>query len=216
MVHSHVTQARTGKSCAFRMQGGEISHVYLLPDIHSVNEIFYGMISLYNRRKAMRWSTMKEKFLMDLIGCYREYFPENIPVECRKTAALIVFRFAIPDEELDHICKLLIETELGELESAVYQAYRFYISEPFWAALAYILLHQDLPLSEVRYGLTDARQQSRTRIRNTKRENSSLQSRCNELSGLTGICFYLVRKYRRAKIPTIFKAGWLHVIIRLF
>ena len=56
---------------------------------------------------------MKEKFLMDLIGCYREYFPENIPVECRKTAALIVFRFAIPDEELDHICKLLIETELG-------------------------------------------------------------------------------------------------------
>ena len=23
---------------------------------------------------------MKEKFLMDLIGCYREYFPENIPV----------------------------------------------------------------------------------------------------------------------------------------
>ena len=71
---------------------------------------------------------MKEKFLMDLIGCYREYFPENIPVECRKTAALIVFRFAIPDEELDHICKLLIETELGELESAVYQAYRFYIS----------------------------------------------------------------------------------------
>lgn len=72
---------------------------------------------------------MKEKFLMDLIGCYREYFPENIPVECRKTAALIVFRFAIPDEELDHICKLLIETELGELESAVYQAYRFYISE---------------------------------------------------------------------------------------
>ena len=53
---------------------------------------------------------MKEKFLMDLIGCYREYFPENIPVECRKTAALIVFRFAIPDEELDHICKLLIET----------------------------------------------------------------------------------------------------------
>ena len=216
MVHSHVTQARTGKSCAFRMQGGEISHVYLLPDIHSVNEIFYGMISLYNRRKAMRWSTMKEKFLMDLIGCYREYFPENIPVECWKTAALIVFRFAIPDEELDHICKLLIETELGELESAVYQAYRFYISEPFRAALAYILLHQDLPLSEVRYGLTDARQQSRTRIRNTKRENSSLQSRCNELSGLTGICFYLVRKYRRAKIPTIFKAGWLHVIIRLF
>lgn len=215
MVHSHVTQARTGKSCAFRMQGGEISHVYLLPDIHSVNEIFYGMISLYNRRKAMRWSTMKEKFLMDLIGCYREYFPENIPVECWKTAALIVFRFAIPDEELDHICKLLIETELGELESAVYQAYRFYISEPFRAALAYILLHQDLPLSEVRYGLTDARQQSRTRIRNTKRENSSLQSRCNELSGLTGICFYLVRKYRRAKIPTIFKAGWLHVIIRL-
>lgn len=150
---------------------------------------------------------MKEKFLMDLIGCYREYFPENIPVECRKTAALIVFRFAIPDEELDHICKLLIETELGKLESAVYQAYRFYISEPFRAALAYILLHQDLPLSEVRYGLTDARQQSRTRIRNTKRENSSLQSRCNELSGLTGICFYLVRKYRRAKIPTIFKAG---------
>ena len=74
---------------------------------------------------------MKEKFLMDLIGCYREYFPENIPVECRKTAALIVFRFAIPDEELDHICKLHIETELGELESAVYQAYRFYISEPF-------------------------------------------------------------------------------------
>ena len=70
---------------------------------------------------------MKEKFLMDLIGCYREYFPENIPVECRKTAALIVFRFA------------------------------------------YILLHQDLPLSEVRYGLTDARQQSRTRIRNTKK-----------------------------------------------
>ena len=106
---------------------------------------------------------MKEKFLMDLIGCYREYFPENIPVECRKTAALIVFRFAIPDEELDHICKLLIETELGEL------AYRFYISEPFRAALAYILLHQDLPLSEVRYGLTDARQQSRTRIRNTKK-----------------------------------------------
>ena len=103
---------------------------------------------------------MKEKFLMDLIGCYREYFPENRPVECRKTAALIVFRFAIPDEELDHICKLLIETELGELESAVYQAYRFYISEPFRAALAYILLHQDLPLSEVRYGLTDARQQS--------------------------------------------------------
>ena len=51
---------------------------------------------------------MKEKFLMDLIGCYREYFPENRPVECRKTAALIVFRFAIPDEELDHICKLLI------------------------------------------------------------------------------------------------------------
>ena len=46
---------------------------------------------------------MKEKFLMDLIGCYREYFPENIPVECRKTAALIVFRFAIPDEELDHV-----------------------------------------------------------------------------------------------------------------
>lgn len=112
---------------------------------------------------------MKEKFLMDLIGCYREYFPENIPVECRKTAALIVFRFAIPDEELDHICKLLIETELGELESAVYQAYRFYISEPFRAALAYILLHQDLPLSEVRYGLTDARQQSRTRIRNPKK-----------------------------------------------
>lgn len=58
-------------------------------------------------------------------------FSGNIPVECRKTAALIVFRFAIPDEELDHICKLLIETELGELESAVYQAYRFYISEPF-------------------------------------------------------------------------------------
>lgn len=170
MVHSHVTQARTGKSCAFRMQGGgEISHVYLLPDMHPVNEIFYGMISLYNRKKAMRWSTMKEKFLMDLIGCYREYFPENIPVECWKTAALIVFRFAIPDEELDHICKLLIETELGELESAVYQAYRFYISEPFRAALAYILLHQDLPLSEVRYGLTDARQQSRTRIRNTKK-----------------------------------------------
>lgn len=196
-------------------RGGGISHVYLLPDMHPVNEIFYGMISLYNRKKAMRWSTMKEKFLMDLIGCYREYFPENIPVECWKTAALIVFRFAIPDEELDHICKLLIETELGELESAVYQAYRFYISEPFRAALAYILLHQDLPLSEVRYGLTDARQQSRTRIRNTKRENSSLQSRCNELSGLTGICFYLVRKYRRAKIPTIFKAGWLHVIIRL-
>ena len=74
---------------------------------------------------------------------------------------MIVFRFAIPDEELDHICKLLIETELGELESAVYQAYRFYISEPFRAALAYILLHQDLPLSEVRYGLTDARQQSK-------------------------------------------------------
>ena len=150
-------------------RGGEISHVYLLPDMHPVNEIFYGMISLYNRKKAMRWSTMKEKFLMDLIGCYREYFPENIPVECWKTAALIVFRFAIPDEELDHICKLLIETELGELESAVYQAYRFYISEPFRAALAYILLHQDLPLSEVRYGLTDARQQSRTRIRNTKK-----------------------------------------------
>ena len=64
---------------------------------------------------------------------------------------------------------LLIETELGELESAVYQAYRFYISEPFRAALAYILQHQDLPLSEVRYGLTDARQQSRTRIRNTKK-----------------------------------------------
>ena len=112
---------------------------------------------------------MKEKFLMDLIGCYREDFPENRPVECRKTAALIVFPFAIPDEELDHICKLLIETELGELESAVYQAYRFYISEPFRAALAYILQHQDLPLSEVRYGLTDARQQSRTRIRNTKK-----------------------------------------------
>ena len=56
MVHSHVTQARTGKSCAFRMQGGggEISHVYLLPDMHPVNEIFYGMISLYNRKKAMR------------------------------------------------------------------------------------------------------------------------------------------------------------------
>lgn len=54
MVHSHVTQARTGKSCAFRMQGGKISHVYLLPDMHPVNEIFYGMISLYNRRKAMR------------------------------------------------------------------------------------------------------------------------------------------------------------------
>lgn len=54
MVHSHVTQARTGKSCAFRMQGGEISHVYLLPDMHPVNEIFYGMISLYSRRKAMR------------------------------------------------------------------------------------------------------------------------------------------------------------------
>lgn len=53
MVHSHVTQARTGKSCAFRMRGG-ISHVYLLPDMHPVNEIFYGMISLYNRRKAMR------------------------------------------------------------------------------------------------------------------------------------------------------------------
>ena len=112
---------------------------------------------------------MEEKFFMDLLGCYREYFPENIPVECRKKAALIVFRFAIPDEELDHICKLLIETELGKLESAVYQAYRFYISEPFRAALAYILLHQDLPLSEVRYGLTDARQQSRTRIRNTKK-----------------------------------------------
>lgn len=55
MVHSHVTQARTGKSCAFRMQGGgKISHVYLLPDMHPVNEIFYGMISLYNRKKAMR------------------------------------------------------------------------------------------------------------------------------------------------------------------
>ena len=54
MVHSHVTQAHTGKSCAFRMQGGEIAHVYLLLDMHSVNEIFYGMISLYNRRKAMR------------------------------------------------------------------------------------------------------------------------------------------------------------------
>ena len=43
------------KSCAFRMQGGgKISHVYLLPDMHPVNEIFYGMISLYNRKKAMR------------------------------------------------------------------------------------------------------------------------------------------------------------------
>lgn len=42
------------RSCAFRMQGGKISHVYLLPDMHPVNEIFYGMISLYNRRKAMR------------------------------------------------------------------------------------------------------------------------------------------------------------------
>ena len=29
---------------------------------------------------------MKEKFLMDLLGCYREYFPENIPVEKRHTA----------------------------------------------------------------------------------------------------------------------------------
>ena len=183
MVHSHVTQARTGKSCAFRMQGGGKSLMFICSPI----------------------CILLMKFFMDLLGCYREYFPENIPVECRKKAALIVFRFAIPDEELDHICKLLIETELGELESTVYQAYRFYISEPFRAALAYILLHQDLPLSEVRYGLTDARQQSRTRIR--KRENSSLQSRCNELSGLTGICFYLVRKYRRAKIPTIFKAG---------
>lgn len=52
MVHSHVTQARTGKSCAFRMQGGKISHVYLLPDMHPVNEIFYGMISLYNQKKS--------------------------------------------------------------------------------------------------------------------------------------------------------------------
>ena len=147
MVHSHVTQARTGKSCAFRMQGGGKSPMFICSPI----------------------CILLMKFFMDLIGCYREYFPENIPVECRKTAALIVFRFAIPDEELDHICKLLIETELGELESAVYQAYRFYISEPFRAALAYILLHQDLPLSEVRYGLTDARQQSRTRIRNTKK-----------------------------------------------
>ena len=34
--------------------GGKISHVYLLPDMHPVNEIFYGMISLYNRKKAMR------------------------------------------------------------------------------------------------------------------------------------------------------------------
>ena len=42
------------KELCFPHAGGEISHVYLLPDIHSVNEIFYGMISLYNRRKAMR------------------------------------------------------------------------------------------------------------------------------------------------------------------
>ena len=216
MVHSHVTQARTGKSCAFRMQGGGKSPMFICsPICILLSEIFYGMISLYNRKKAMRWSTMKEKFFNGPDRLLSGVFSGKHTCWMPKTAALIVFRFAIPDEELDHICKLLIETELGELESAVYQAYRFYISEPFWAALAYILLHQDLPLSEVRYGLTDARQQSRTRIRNTKRENSSLQSRCNELSGLTGICFYLVRKYRRAKIPTIFKAGWLHVIIRL-
>ena len=65
MVHSHVTQARTGKSCAFRMQGGKISHVYLLPDMHPVNEIFYGMISLQipahlTTHSAKSWSVFPD------------------------------------------------------------------------------------------------------------------------------------------------------------
>lgn len=112
---------------------------------------------------------MREKFLMDLIDYYQRYFSESLPVKYRKTAALIAFRFAIPDAEINHICKLLIETEPGELETVVYRAYRFYISEPFRGALAYILIHNDLPLSEIRFGLTDARRQSRTRIQNTKK-----------------------------------------------
>ena len=33
MVHSHVTQARTGKSCAFRMQGGGKSPMFICSPI---------------------------------------------------------------------------------------------------------------------------------------------------------------------------------------
>ena len=47
------------------------------------------------------------------------------------------------------------------------------------------------------------------------KKGRTVRCRADATNGLTGICFYLVRKYRRAKIPTIFKAGWLHVIIRL-
>ena len=48
------------------------------------------------------------------------------------------------------------------------EAYHFYIGKTFFGALDHLLIHGDLLLSEVRYGLKDIRQQTWIRIRNTK------------------------------------------------
>lgn len=116
---------------------------------------------------------MKETWMEILLQEYDRDLPKTVPNEIRKLAAWIVFRFAIPETELPNLCWLLMNKKEGKNPERdgkdIREAYHFYIGKTFFGALDHLLIHGDLLLSEVRYGLKDIRQQTRIRIRNTKK-----------------------------------------------
>lgn len=112
---------------------------------------------------------MREYFIDELLRANQQYLPANFSPMCQRIAVLIAFRFAIPKEEIESLCRLASDPDAVNI---IYQKYRFYISKTFKDALSHIISTGNIPLAESRFGLLDAKTQTKSRITRMKAKNA--------------------------------------------
>lgn len=108
---------------------------------------------------------MREYFIDELLRANQQCLPEDVSPMCQRIAVLIAFRFAIPEEEIESLCRLAADPDAVNV---IYQKYRFYISKTFKDALSHIISTRNVPLAESRFGLLDAKTQTKSRITRIK------------------------------------------------